>query len=133
MSPMSFESTTLSVNRVAEFKTWMFDSWHRFPPLTSSHVVYAILAYATYCLAIPDVTHGRASVPAKSARLSDHARGDRPGPRGLPDQHRGREVNPIVDIGPHHYQVGPLTRTLMDDDAKDQGGQGVVQFVACRS
>ena len=25
------------------------------------------------------------------------------------------EVTPIAEIGPHHYQVGPVTRTLMDD------------------
>ena len=25
------------------------------------------------------------------------------------------EVPPLAEIGPHHYQVGPVTRTLMDD------------------
>ena len=25
------------------------------------------------------------------------------------------EVTPIAEIGPHHYQVGSITRTLMDD------------------
>ena len=28
------------------------------------------------------------------------------------------EVTPIAEIGPHHYQVGPVTRTLMEDYAK---------------
>ncbi len=28
------------------------------------------------------------------------------------------EVTPISEIGPHHYQVGPVTRTLMEDYAK---------------
>ena len=28
------------------------------------------------------------------------------------------EVTPVSEIGPHHYQVGPLTRTLMDDYGK---------------
>ncbi len=28
------------------------------------------------------------------------------------------EVTPIAEIGPHHYQVGPITRTLMEDYAK---------------
>ncbi len=32
------------------------------------------------------------------------------------------EVTPISEIGPHHYQVGPLTRTLMDDYAKEVRG-----------
>ncbi len=29
------------------------------------------------------------------------------------------EVTPISEIGPHYYQVGPLTRTLMEDYAKE--------------
>jgi len=28
------------------------------------------------------------------------------------------EVTPIAEIGPHHYQVGPVTRTLIEDYAK---------------
>jgi branched-chain amino acid aminotransferase len=28
------------------------------------------------------------------------------------------EVTPIAEIGPHHYQVGPITRTLIEDYAK---------------
>ena len=32
------------------------------------------------------------------------------------------EVTPISEIGPHHYQVGPLTRTLMEDYAKEVRG-----------
>ena len=32
------------------------------------------------------------------------------------------EVTPIAEIGPHHYQVGPITRTLMDDYAKEVRG-----------
>ncbi len=28
------------------------------------------------------------------------------------------EVTPIAEIGPHHYQVGPVTRTLMEDYAE---------------
>ena len=29
------------------------------------------------------------------------------------------EVTPISEIGPHHYQVGPVTRTLMEDYAAE--------------
>ncbi len=29
------------------------------------------------------------------------------------------EVTPISEIGPHHYQVGPVTRQLMEDYAKE--------------
>ncbi len=32
------------------------------------------------------------------------------------------EVTPISEIGPHNYQVGPLTRTLMEDYAKEVRG-----------
>ncbi len=32
------------------------------------------------------------------------------------------EVTPISEIGPHHYQDGPLTRTLMEDYAKEVRG-----------
>ena len=32
------------------------------------------------------------------------------------------EVTPISEIGPHHDQVGPLTRTLMEDYAKEVRG-----------
>ena len=32
------------------------------------------------------------------------------------------EVTPIAEIGPHHYQVGPITRTLMEDYAKEVRG-----------
>ena len=32
------------------------------------------------------------------------------------------EVTPISEIGPHHYQVGSLTRTLMEDYAKEVRG-----------
>ena len=28
------------------------------------------------------------------------------------------EVTPISEIGPHHYQVGPITRTLIEDYTK---------------
>ncbi len=29
------------------------------------------------------------------------------------------EVTPIAEIGPHHFQVGPLTRQLVEDYAKE--------------
>ena len=32
------------------------------------------------------------------------------------------EVTPIAEIGPHHYQVGPITRTLMEDYGKEVRG-----------
>ena len=33
------------------------------------------------------------------------------------------EVTPIAEIGPHHYQVGPITRTLMDDYVAEVRGE----------
>ncbi len=32
------------------------------------------------------------------------------------------EVTAIGEIDEHHYQVGPITRTLMDDNAKEVKG-----------
>ena len=32
------------------------------------------------------------------------------------------EVTPIAEIGPHHYQVGPITRTLMEDYSAEVRG-----------
>ena len=32
------------------------------------------------------------------------------------------EVTPIAEIDPHHYQVGPITRKLMDDYVKEVRG-----------
>ncbi len=32
------------------------------------------------------------------------------------------EITPIREIGPHHYQVGPLSRQLVEDYAKEVRG-----------